>query len=298
VEAVTDAGEPVPHLRLDLTLADGEFVARSTDVHGQLRLEPIPQGRCTICVPELDGSAWHPEAGPASSPVDRGYKRAHVVRSGENLTRIAKQHGIKGWKKLWDAPDNERLRSKRKSPHVLRAGDEVVIPAIAVHEIVRSTDQTHRIVVSEAKHKVRLRLQDLAGEGLAGLCYEYGYELGQRHVQQPGSAATDGAGWLEETIPITVDTLTITTHAPKLTFVLALNALDPAQNKDTREPICSGLQTRLCALGYAIGSLSDEPSPVARAALAAFQSCELQRKQPSGELDDDTVQTIERSYGV
>jgi LysM domain len=156
VETVDDAGAPVPHVPLEVLLADGELLARATDTSGRLHLAPIPQGRCHIRVVDRDGHAWRPEQGEASSCVDRTHKRAHTVKRGENLTRIAKQYGHGGWSTLWKASDNEALRKRRKNPNLLYPGDEVVVPAIELHAIRRPTDQTHRIVIGRARAVVAL----------------------------------------------------------------------------------------------------------------------------------------------
>jgi hypothetical protein len=148
VEAVTETDEPVPYLRLEVLLADGEVISRSTDGQGRLHLEPIPQGRCTVRVTALDGTAWRPSTG-SSSPVDKQHKQTHVVQQGERLGRIARQHGFYDWKMLWGAPENDALRAKRKEPQWIRPGDEVVIPGVQIHQVVWPTDQSHRIVLSE-----------------------------------------------------------------------------------------------------------------------------------------------------
>lgn len=156
VEAVTDSGAPVPSVRVEVLLSDGEVCAGTTDAGGRLHLAPVPQGQCHIRVLDVDGSAWRPEAGGAATCVERRSKRSHIVKSRQNLTRIARQHGIGSWKPLWDMPDNEGLRERRKNPNLLRPGDAVVVPGIAIHAISRPTDQTHRIVIGSARAVVAL----------------------------------------------------------------------------------------------------------------------------------------------
>jgi hypothetical protein len=156
VEAVTDTGAPVPHLRLEVLLADGTLLSRATDGSGRLHLEPVPQGRCHIRVVDLDGSAWRPADGEASSCVERSHKRVHIVFRGENLTRIARQYAVRSWATLWNAADNEQLRKRRKNPNRLLPGDEVVVPGIQIHAISRPTDATHRIVIGSERAVVAL----------------------------------------------------------------------------------------------------------------------------------------------
>jgi hypothetical protein len=53
----------------------------------------------------------------------------HEVRRGETLISIARQHKIRDWRTLWDAPENRELKHKRTSPNQIRPGDVVVIPS-------------------------------------------------------------------------------------------------------------------------------------------------------------------------
>lgn len=148
IEAVTEEEEPVARLRLEVLLADGEVLSRSTDASGRLHLEPIPQGRCTVRVTTVDGAAWHPSTGSAER-VEQRYKRAHVVGRGERLGDIARLYGFYDWRKLWNAPENESLREQRREPQWIRPGDQVAIPGIQIHQVVWPTDQTHRIILRE-----------------------------------------------------------------------------------------------------------------------------------------------------
>lgn len=155
VETVNEKGEPVAQVRCEVLLANGEVRSLYTDGQGKAGLDPIPQGRVHIRLPELDGAAWWPAEGASSNAVDRGRKSAHVLRQGECLARLAHAHGLTGWKKLWAADENKALRDKRKLASLVRAGDEVAIPARKVHEILRPTDTTHRVVIGALALKKR-----------------------------------------------------------------------------------------------------------------------------------------------
>jgi hypothetical protein len=147
-EFVTESGAPVSGLRCEVLLADGEFLTRSSDAQGQLQLDNIPQGSCHLRLSSLDGSAWRPESGSANSRVDQARLTAHIVRHGDTLGSIARQHEVKDWNKVWNDSRNALLRDQRKLPNLLRPGDVVAIPVRDIHEIVRQTDATHRVIVS------------------------------------------------------------------------------------------------------------------------------------------------------
>jgi hypothetical protein len=53
----------------------------------------------------------------------------YVVRSGDTLTRIARQHGIADWRHIYHAPENADFRRKRPNPDRIFPGDHLVIPA-------------------------------------------------------------------------------------------------------------------------------------------------------------------------
>lgn len=290
VKAVTAAGAPVPALPLQVILSDGDVVKRSTNEQGELLLEGIPQGRCTIRVLALDGGAWAPVGGEPSTRIERGYKRLHVVTRGENLSHIAQRHGIKGWRKLWEAPDNENLRKKRRSPHVLHPGDEVVVPAIDIHEIMRPTDQTHTIVVSQEKVEFRVILQDHNQLPFANETYEL--YVGDR-TAAPRRGTTDSSGKVQEQVSSWVQKVEV--RLPELgirwTFLLSDFVERPTQEAETRngEPnlvqqAVRATQLRLNALGLPCGSANGNMGPKTQEALALYERTRsIPTDQPTGE---------------
>jgi hypothetical protein len=78
-----------------------------------------------------------------------------VEQQREDLGSIAKYFGIGDWKVIWEDPQNQALRKKRKSPASLRRGDRVVLPPPEVHELVRSSDSSQTIEVRPVEPLVR-----------------------------------------------------------------------------------------------------------------------------------------------
>jgi hypothetical protein len=295
VEVFSEQGQPLEHVRLEILLADGEVRTVSTNGAGQAHLEPIPQGECHIRVPQVDGSAWQPAAGPASQRVDDGRRRRHLVQQGECLSRIAAQHGVRDWQKVWMASENQALRKQRKSPHVLYPGDSVVVPGIVVHEIVRPTDATHRITVkAEAELELRIRLHDKRQKALSGLAYTVGFVHRGREVVRPGVSPTDDSGFVTERVLVGTDAVVIAFARPRLSFRLLVGALDPVCDEAPTRPIASGVDARLHGLGYDAG---DGPQGL-REALAWFQRDHLGRETADGILDDQTTLRLTEMYGV
>lgn len=278
VEVVNTAGAPVPLLRIEVLLADGELLTRATDAHGQLQLDSIPQGRCHIRVPTLDGNAWQPAEGAPSARIDSGHAQVHRVKSGENLTRIAARYGINGWQKLWEASANRSLRKRRKNPNLLYPGDEVTIPGIDVHEIVRPTDQTHRIVVSAALVEFRVVVQDHNQLPYANEPYELRTADDSRGTPRTGS--TDCKGKIAEQVLASTPRVEVYLPGPKLRWVFELNTLLPIPDEEslldpsdpaTPELAIKAMQARLLALGFPCGAVDGRVGPRTRAALALWQ---------------------------
>lgn len=147
IETVDPEGRAVSGVRCEVLLADGEVHTITTDSYGRARLEPIPQGRCHISLPGLDGSVWRAEDGAQGTLVDHGRRARHIVARGETLARIAHLYALSSWKELWDAADNEKLRALRKLPNLVLPGDELAIPGRKIHQLSRATDTTHRLIV-------------------------------------------------------------------------------------------------------------------------------------------------------
>lgn len=52
----------------------------------------------------------------------------HIVKRGENLSIIARNHGLSSWRRIYEAPENAEFRKKRPNPNLIQPGDELVIP--------------------------------------------------------------------------------------------------------------------------------------------------------------------------
>jgi hypothetical protein len=53
----------------------------------------------------------------------------HIVVKGDTLSGIAKKHGFKDWRTIYNDPSNAAFRRKRPNPNLIFPGDVVVIPA-------------------------------------------------------------------------------------------------------------------------------------------------------------------------
>ncbi|HEX5656939.1 MAG TPA: LysM domain-containing protein [Polyangiales bacterium] len=282
LETVRENGAPAALMRCAIETASGDVHSLVTDAEGHVRIEGIPAGVCKVRLPHLAEDAWR--APVAKEPAHQRRDATHVVKQGESVARIARQHGIGDWRQVWEHGANAALRARRSSPHVLLPGDRLHIPPTPVHQVKLSTDQLHRIVIEEPQLEISVRLQDRAKRPLADLTYK----VLARNIDRPGAAPTDADGVLREHVPIGTDKLVVQFDRPRLRFELLIDQLDPAVDGD--QPVASGADARLHALGFSHGSLRDRTT--------AFQRTRLNQQDPDGLLDEATCRELEREYGA
>jgi hypothetical protein len=278
VEAAADTDStPVAGLRLELLIADGEIKNARTDANGVARVERIQAARAVIRVLDLDGARWRPLDGEASQPSGSSERaHVHVVQPGECLSKIAARYGASSWHTVWDHPGNQQLRQKRKIPHVLLPGDAITVPPIAVHEIVRPTDATHRIVVSCALATFQVVLQDHNQQPFRDEPYELRVP-GQANTRR-GATASDGR--ITERLPVHVQRVDVRLPRPGLSWSFALSSLIASPHDDAEHQNSDGTpsphaviaaQARLNALGFPCGAVDGVLGPRTRAALALLR---------------------------
>lgn len=196
----------------------------------------------------------------------------HTVRQGECLSTIAKKYGFVRWETIYEAGENEAFRSKRPNPHVIYAGDEVVIPDKDQKEETVATGKMHGFQMVSPRLMFRMEMRDETMEPLV----DYPFEL---HVD--GALAAKGKtkanGLIEIPLPIGSST-------GKLRFLgeeyrLEFGGLDPVSR-------IKGVQQRLNNLGYPAGPIDGIVGRKTRAALRAFQAA--QKLDATGKIDDPT----------
>jgi hypothetical protein len=55
----------------------------------------------------------------------------YVVKSGDTLVKIAKNHGFADWREIYNHPDNRAFKAKRPNPDKIFPGDVLMIPGRA-----------------------------------------------------------------------------------------------------------------------------------------------------------------------
>jgi hypothetical protein len=219
----------------------------------------------------------------------------HVVRQGDHVARIAEENRLEP-DAIWNHPNNEELRGRRESQHVLAEGDVLYLPEAPAprhHPLTRGTTNRVRATIRTTALRLVIRMGDetLRNEP----CVVEG-------LPAPLEARTDGEGLLEVEVPMNVDEVVI--RLPNRHFQLAARVghLDPPDED-------RGAVSRLVNLGYLLplelfggetavhGSMfqGEERARWTGVALAAFQSD--QGLEPTGSLDAATREALARAHG-
>jgi hypothetical protein len=206
----------------------------------------------------------------------------HIVKQGECIESIAFEHGF-FWGTVWNHSKNKELRELRKSPNVLRPGDEVHIPVKRYKAVDCQSGKRHvfRLKGVPSKLKIVVKVED---EVQANVPYVLDVD-GKRY-----KGKTDGEGRLEHPIPPRAKQgkLLIGEGEEQQELDLALGHVDPVEE-------VSGIQARLNNLGFFCGEEDGELDPLVEQAIMDFQA--HHELEPTGEIDDATKSKLLEEHG-
>lgn len=200
---------------------------------------------------------------------------------GECISSIAFRHGFFP-DTIWNHPDNAELKRLRRDPNVLLAGDVVQVPDLRPKEVDAATEECHRFRRKGVPEKLRIKIEDEAGEPIANAPYEITIDGKHRR------GTTDADGWVIESIPPDAQggTLVVGKEGEEQEHELNLGHLDPIEE-------LTGVQARLKNLGYGCavdGQLSEQT----REAIKKFQ---LERSlDATGEPNDATRERLQKEH--
>lgn len=295
--------------RYKIQLPNGNEVEGQTDEKGMLRIDHIPAGSCTFMLPGMAPECWGGPASPkgktaaepgvarqpiepdhsvaSESAADTNSSGAYVVAPGDCLSSIAAAHGFPDADSLFKHGDNESLSKERSNAHVLMEGDKVALPTHPEHKVQLATNKSHRIVVTQPRIGLRVRLLDVDGSPLANK------EAQLRCEDTNTRASTDSDGWLEKEVVVTQRSWEIIValdgnpgEQPSYGWRLGLGKLDPINFN-------SGVQQRLANLGY-WPQTEDDLELVLPFALRAFQ--EDHGLQATGEANQETRDCLMKEH--
>ena len=204
----------------------------------------------------------------------------HTVIQGETFSSLADANGFSDPKTLYNHRRNKDLRSKRSNPNIIFPGDCIYIPDRETKCVPAATDQRHKFVFSLPYIVLRICLQDFSGKPFVKTKYEV--QLGLSLF----AGITDGKGILEERIPVQAKEATL--KIGQYQWTLKIGQLNPID--ETPDSGASGIQQRLCNLGFDPGPIDGIIGPRTKTAIEAFQ-----KKHPPLEVNGVcTPQTIQR----
>lgn len=161
----------------------------------------------------------------------------HVVKQGEHLTGITRQHGFTP-DKIWSLPENAELKRKRETQDVLFPGDEVQFPDVENGAESADTEGTHKFRLKSPALVLRLVLRDASDRPVANKDCVLTVGMDSHEL------TTDGEGKLEQPIPEDAVDARLEIDGNELN--LQVGHLDPVTER-------TGQRARLNNLGYNCG---------------------------------------------
>jgi N-acetylmuramoyl-L-alanine amidase len=237
----------------------------------------------------------------------------YTIREGDCVSSVAYERGF-FWETLWDHPSNSALKSTRKDPNILKAGDVLHVPDLTLKQESGATEKTHTFTLKGVPAKLRLRLtrekkdDDKPVNNTAAVdesSYEDpSFQPKTKEVEARASVPyiieidgvswrgkTDGDGHLEEAIPPNAQSgrLILNPGAPEEEVLpLALGGMDPSDE-------ITGARGRLCNLGFPCLAEGEEMTDDLDGALRQFQ--EKNGLQITGQIDDATKDKLKSMHG-
>lgn len=207
----------------------------------------------------------------------------YTVRPGDHISAIAAKFGFRRYKTIWDYSENAELAKKRKNPHVLHPGDQVVIPDMDVKQFGVPTGQRHVFVVARTALMLRITVRDFDSLPVANADCELTVD-GTLYL-----LTSDAEGRIETAVPATAESGVLKLSDLGLEVPVKIGHLDP-------EDEASGWQARLINLGYYHGSVGENDPAEIRHALEEFQ-CD--HSLPiTGEADQTTRTKLKQVHGA
>jgi hypothetical protein len=204
----------------------------------------------------------------------------YTVHEGDHLSRVSAAQGFRSYAPLWNAPENQALRTRRHNPHILAVGDEVHIPPVAFQEVDRPTERRHRFRAE--LHPLSLRLEFKTWDG-------------KPVTEKPASVTLDGkevafepAGDGGIALPVAPVSDRCVVKFSDRELPLRIGFLQPV---DT----LPGYRARLDNLGYDPGDSGDPNDVQLRSAVEEFQ-CD-QGLAVDGKCGPDTQRRLAAVHG-
>ncbi len=204
----------------------------------------------------------------------------YIVKQGDCLLSIAYKYGLFK-EKIWNHPQNAKLREKRKDPNILYPGDVLFIPDKEEREESAPTERRHKFKVKGVPAMLRLQFK-FGDKPRANEPYT---------LQIDGkifTGTTDGEGKIKHPLPANAKRGKVLLGEYQEEFLLEFGHLDPIEE-------ISGVQARLNNLGFDCGKIDGILGPQTEASLKAFQK--QYGLMVTGKIDEQTINKLKQVYG-
>src|SRR5882762_531716 len=126
----------------------------------------------------------------------------YVVRQGDYLAKIARQHGFGDWHTIYDDPNNASFRQLRPDPNLIDPGDRIFIPTrqTKISPLPAGTPKRYRLRSEPTTLHVVVR--DADGQPIANAPYVLA--LPDKELK----GTTNGSGAVRQTLPLDVEQAT------------------------------------------------------------------------------------------
>jgi hypothetical protein len=228
----------------------------------------------------------------------------HTVNQGEYLASIAKKYGFADWRTIYDHAQNSDFKRKRPDPNVIYPGDKIFIPDKEKKDEPCATAREHRFQLKRPRTLVRIVLRNHNGQPMSQM--KYRLAVGEANTYS-GITKEDGLiehpKELERDFPAdsTEGELTVWQNTDSsealCRWVLKLGHLDPVGEVVEDKAIITGVQARLNNLGFHCGKVDAVYGPKTKAAITRFQQLVLNRDNPDGEPDKETLDALVKHHG-
>ena len=214
----------------------------------------------------------------------------YTVKQGDHLSSIANAFHFSSYKTIWDHPNNAALKAQRVNPNVLYPGDVLYIPDRDTNQYARPTEKKHPFVLNKPPLKLRLVLEDLYEQPIAGASCTL--QLGGK----PVTVTTDRTGKIEQDIPPDVHDAVLTIDDPQTPYQgvnlpIKIGNLDPVDQ-------VTGQQARLNNLGYFAGPVGGTDDAAMTALESAIEEFQCDNKLTvDGKCGPQTQATLKQVHG-
>jgi hypothetical protein len=209
--------------------------------------------------------------------------RNYTVKRGECLAKIASDFGFADYRVIYDHPANAEFKRKRPNPHVIMAGDRIVIPDKQPPKAYWcETGKEHTFVMQRPSTRILLHVR-IGEQPLANR--HYILRIGTQRL--PGQTGDDGL--VDQPVPAWATRAELSFPEDNLTFDVKLGNLDPVtENSGVRQRLAN-----LCLLPesrYASSTDGDGLDPATAQALWDFQ---VQQNLPgTSSCDEKTLSKL------